>query len=98
MLQDLRADRVKPVYRDHVVRELRMGRRIEYRLREDPLPLCQSRHYAEPGDAGSQPRTLPVREKERLIFLNRTTDRGAVLIAPVLRFRPGLGKEIARVE
>src|SRR5439155_20704045 len=74
MLQNLEPEGVQTVRRDRVVWELRSRRgcRVENRLRKDSLPLRDRGNDAEARDAGSQPRTLPVHEEERLVGLKRT--------------------------
>src|SRR5215471_5598254 len=100
MLKDLSADRIEPLCGYGVVLELSSRRccRIEDRLREDTLPLRKRRNHAESSHAGTQARALPIAEEEGFVGLDRSTDGHTVLIATELRFGPGLGKQVSRIE
>ena len=74
------------------------GRGIEYRLGEDTLALGQRGNYAESGDAGAQPRALPIHKEERRVFLDGSAESRAILIPPEFRIRSGLREQVARIE
>ena len=63
-----------------------------------PCRCAQRRHHAEARDAGAQPCSLPVGEEERLVGLNRSAERHAVLIAAEFGLRTRLRKQVARVQ
>ncbi len=56
------------------------------------------RYHAEAGNAGSQPRALPVGEEECFVRLDRPAQRQSVLVAPEHRLRSRLRKQVPRVQ